>query len=232
MQCPRSSREPGQGAAGYYHSPELEPGGLGGQRDLGGIGVAGEQDQLVAASIGEAGHRVGDFLWRGEGTGGDALGEVASETVIVAEVAPGVCLSVIAEADVGEGGQAGLSGTAGLAPGPSRLVRTRGERLWAAASHDPPDAELGHAAEGRGGIAADQQWRAARLHRGRPDWPGVAAGLLCPDRPQLGELGVEGAAPSGERGSRRLVVVGSSADGDARLQPAAGDGVYRGELLG
>jgi hypothetical protein len=60
----------------------------------------------------------------------------------------------------------------------------------------------------------------------------AAAGLLRPDRPQLGELGVEGAAPFGERCSRRLVVVGSSANGDAQLQPAASDRVYRSELFG
>lgn len=46
------------------------------------------------------------------------------KAVVVAEVVPGVCLSVAAEADVGEGGQAGSSCTAGLAPGPPRLVRT------------------------------------------------------------------------------------------------------------
>jgi hypothetical protein len=41
----------------------LGPGGVGNQRDLGEIRVAGEQDQFVAARIGEGGHRVGYFLW-------------------------------------------------------------------------------------------------------------------------------------------------------------------------
>ena len=36
----------------------LRPGRLGGQRDLGDIGVAGEEDQLVAAGIGEDGQRL------------------------------------------------------------------------------------------------------------------------------------------------------------------------------
>ena len=36
----------------------LRPGCLGGQRDLGEIGVAGEEDQLVAVRIGEDGQRL------------------------------------------------------------------------------------------------------------------------------------------------------------------------------
>ena len=40
----------------------LQAGGLGDERDLRGIGVAGEEDQLVAARFGEGGDRVGDFL--------------------------------------------------------------------------------------------------------------------------------------------------------------------------
>ncbi len=36
----------------------LQPGCLGGQRDLGDMGVAGEEDQLVAARIGEDGQRL------------------------------------------------------------------------------------------------------------------------------------------------------------------------------
>jgi len=52
----------------------------------------------------------------------------------------------------------------------------------------PARAELGHAAERGEGGAADQQ---RQVHGRRPDRPCVAAGLLLPDRPHLGELGVE-----------------------------------------
>jgi hypothetical protein len=38
----------------------LEPGGFGDQCDLAEVGVAGEEDQLVAAGVGVSGDRVGD----------------------------------------------------------------------------------------------------------------------------------------------------------------------------
>ena len=39
-----------------------QAGGLGDERDLRGVGVAGEEDQFVAARFGEGGDGVGDFL--------------------------------------------------------------------------------------------------------------------------------------------------------------------------
>jgi hypothetical protein len=41
----------------------LQPGGSSRERDLGEVGIAGEQDQFVAACVGEGGHGVSDLLW-------------------------------------------------------------------------------------------------------------------------------------------------------------------------
>src|SRR5688572_8706267 len=80
-----------------------EPGGLGDQRDLREVRVAGHEDQFVAACVLEVGDRAGELLSRREGTGGHLADVVADEGVVVAEVSLRVDLGVVAEAGVGDG---------------------------------------------------------------------------------------------------------------------------------
>jgi len=52
-----------------------EPDGIGQEADLVGIAGAREQDQLIAAGVGELGQPVADLAGRGQRTGGDLLGD-------------------------------------------------------------------------------------------------------------------------------------------------------------
>jgi uncharacterized protein YndB with AHSA1/START domain len=210
----------------------LEPGGPSGHRDLPDVRGAREQDQLVAAGLAERLQRLDDLLRVGQRAVSDPRGVRAGECVVVAQVAPRVLLGVLAQTDVRQGGQPGLPGAARLIPDRPGLLRARGERFWPAAAHDPAVAELDHPAQRRVRVPAEQHRRPARPHRHRPDRPGEAARLLRPHRPHLGELGVEVASSRTERRPGRLEVVGAPADRDAELQPALGDPVHRGQLLG
>jgi uncharacterized protein YndB with AHSA1/START domain len=210
----------------------LEPGGASSHRDLRDVRGAREQDQLVAAGLAERLQRLDDLLRAGQRAVRDARGVRAGEGVVVAQVAPRVLLGVLAQADVRQGGQPGLPGAARLIPDRPGLLCARGERFWPAAAHDPAVAELDHPAQRRVRVPAEQHRRPARPHRHRPDRPGEAARLLRPHRPHLRELGVEVASPRTEGRPGRLEVVGASANRDAELEPALGDPVHRGQLLG
>jgi hypothetical protein len=79
---------------------------------------------------------------------------------------------------------------------------------------------------------ADQQRRPALLYRRRADRARVASVRAGPDLAELGQLGVERGAPAVEVGGRGGVVIRAATGRDADGEPATGEAVDAGQLLG
>src|SRR5207302_124706 len=113
-----------------------------------------------------------------------------------------------------------------------RLRRRLAERVGRASALDPAGAVAGSAIEGPVDLAADDQLRAALLHRRRPDRSGVALLVARPDPLHLVELLVEAAAPLFEVQAARLEVVGAASDRQAEDEAPVRQPVDRRRLLG
>ena len=200
------------------------------------IGRAREQDQLVAAGVGEAldvaAHGIGVL----RGARRDRPRVFPEEVVVVLEIGVGVRLGVVAEREVGERHRPGLALAARIPPGSLELLAALTERVGGAAAHDPAVAEPSGAAEGRVDRPTEDQLRRVGRDVGSDALVlGGARGCagLRPDLPDPLQHRLEVlAAARLEVDPGGLVVVLAAADRDPEDHPAVGDPVHRRRLLG
>ena len=163
----------------------------------------------------------------------DLCGVVTEEPVVVVQVARGQLGRVRAEGEVAQRGQPRRPGPTGLGPGAAHPLGPLG---GTAPGPPPPAIQPAPSCTVRRTAAAPMP----PISSGGPPGctgPGPIGPAMPRDAPphtsaQLGELRVERRAPAVEVGAGRGVVVGPTADRDAHGQPAVGDAVHGGQLLG
>src|SRR5579871_5195515 len=185
----------------------LAANGFGQEVNLGDVGRAGKQDQLVTGGLGERVDGPPNRPGRGQRAARDHVHDARRERVVVAQIPVGQLGGVGAEGKVRQGEKARAAFAAGICPcrggrfGPDR------EELRAATAGDPPVAPAGDPGHRGRVLAAEDDRRPAAGAGGRPDGAGDATRLARPNAVHLLELGVEQASSPVEVDAAGRVVV-------------------------